>query len=78
MKLGSPKRQIFGNLEVRMSILIGNERDFNKRMEQKVSEIKVKIVSHFFNTVACFFCFFFLLFFFFDSVGMLKLTEETV
>ena len=41
MKLGSPKRQIFGNLEFRMSILIGNERDF-KRIKQKVSEKRYK------------------------------------
>ena len=57
MKLGSPKRQIFGNLEVRMSILIGNERDF-KRIKQKVSEKKGSNGSHFFKTVACFVFFF--------------------
>ena len=39
MKLGSPKPQIFVNLEVRVSILIGNAR---KRIKQKVSEKRYK------------------------------------
>ena len=64
MKLGSPKRQIFGNLEVRMSILIGNERDF-KRIKQKVSEKKVQMVPiSLRRSLVC-------LFFFFDCVDML-------
>ena len=41
MKLGSPKPQIFVNLEVRISILIGNAK---KRIKQKVSEKKVQMV----------------------------------
>ena len=47
MKLGSP--QIFVNLEVRISILIGNA---GRRIKQKVSEKKGKNGSHFFRTVA--------------------------
>ena len=43
MKLGSPKPQIFVNLEVRINILIGNARNC-KRIKQKVSEKKVQMV----------------------------------
>ena len=43
MKLGSPKLQIFVNLEIRISILIGKARNC-KRIKQKVSERKIQMV----------------------------------
>ena len=48
MKLGSPKPQIFVNLEVRISILIGNAK---KRIKQRCQK-KGTNGSHFFKTVA--------------------------
>ena len=68
MRLGSPKRQIFGNLDVRMNILIGNERDFLKRIKQKVSEKKkVQMVP---ISLRRSLVFFFVFVFFFSIVWM--------
>ena len=62
---GSPKPQIFVNLEIRISILIGNAR---KRIKQKVSQKRYKWFPFLYDGRLIFF----------NCVDMLTVTEETV